>query len=146
MKLPAKQQNMPPITVADPGWGVPPARAPPLRVQVLSFWHTNFSKQSHLGSWCPPYEVGAPPTGNPGSAAANHVIKVLTQKYRFSTLALITALFLRVASPNCLKLPPILSVGGPFWHPWSAQYILLDFILLVLYICVLCLLFHFSTL
>ena len=33
--------------------------APP-RVPILSFWHTNFSKRSHLGSWCPPYEVGAP--------------------------------------------------------------------------------------
>ena len=28
--------------------------------QILSFWHTNFLKRSHLGSWCPPYEVGAP--------------------------------------------------------------------------------------
>ena len=51
--------------------GVPPARTPPLRVQILSFWHTNFSKCSHLGSWRPPYEVGAPPTGNPGSATAD---------------------------------------------------------------------------
>ena len=47
--------------------GAPPAHAP-LRVQILSFWHTNFSKCSRLGSWRPPYEVGAPPTGNPGSA------------------------------------------------------------------------------
>ena len=38
-------------------------RAPPLRVQILSFWHTNFSKRSRLGSW-------RPPTGNPGSATA----------------------------------------------------------------------------
>ena len=35
-------------------------RRAPLRVQILSFWHTNFSKRSHLGSWRPPYEVGAP--------------------------------------------------------------------------------------
>ena len=41
------------ITVADPG-GVPPARAPP-RVEILSFWHTNFTKRSRLGSWRPPY-------------------------------------------------------------------------------------------
>ena len=39
----------------------------PLWVQILSFWHTNFSKCSCLGSWHPPYEVSAPPTGNPGS-------------------------------------------------------------------------------
>ena len=44
--------------VADPG-GAPPARAP-LQVQILSFWHTNFLKRSHLGSWRPPHEVGAP--------------------------------------------------------------------------------------
>ena len=29
-------------------------RAPP-RVQILSFWHTNFLKRSCLGSWRPPY-------------------------------------------------------------------------------------------
>ena len=33
---------------------------PPLRVQILSFWHTKFSKHSCLGSWHPPYKVGAP--------------------------------------------------------------------------------------
>ena len=32
----------------------------PLRVEILSFQHTNFTKRSRLGSWCPPYEVGAP--------------------------------------------------------------------------------------
>ena len=33
--------------------GAPPAHAPP-RVQILSFWHTNFSKGNCLGSWRPP--------------------------------------------------------------------------------------------
>ena len=28
---------------------------PPVRVQILSFWHTKFSKRSRLGSWRPPY-------------------------------------------------------------------------------------------
>ena len=32
--------------------------APPPRVQILSFWHTNFKKRSRLGSWHPP----PPPT------------------------------------------------------------------------------------
>ena len=32
----------------------------PLWVHILSFLHTNFSKRSCLGSWRPPYEVGAP--------------------------------------------------------------------------------------
>ena len=55
--------------MADPGGA---AGAYPLRVQILSFWHTNFSKRSCLGSWAPPpYEVGTPPTGNPGSATGN---------------------------------------------------------------------------
>ena len=39
--------------------GAPPAHTP-LWVHILSFWHTNFSKHSCLGSWCHPYEVGAP--------------------------------------------------------------------------------------
>ena len=56
--------------MADPG-GAPPAHAP-LRVQILSFWHTNFSKCSHLGSW-------RPPTGNPGSATGmtGHILAFL---------------------------------------------------------------------
>ena len=32
--------------------GAPPACTP--WVQILSFWHTNFSKRSRLGSWHPP--------------------------------------------------------------------------------------------
>ena len=35
-------------------------RTPPLRVPILSFWHTNFTKHSCVGSWRSPYEVGAP--------------------------------------------------------------------------------------
>ena len=45
-----------------------PGTRPPLRDPILSFWHTNFTKRSRLGSPRPPYEVHAPPTGNPGSA------------------------------------------------------------------------------
>ena len=50
-------------------WRMPGARpSPHLGVQILSFWHTKFSKRNHLRS-PPPYEVHAPPTtGNPGSA------------------------------------------------------------------------------
>ena len=55
--------------------GAPTARAPPpLRVQILSFRHTNFWKRSRLGSWRPPYEVWRPHMGNPGSATAWFVI------------------------------------------------------------------------
>ena len=39
----------------------------PLRVQILSIWHTKFSKRNCLGSQCPPMR-SAPPTGYPGSA------------------------------------------------------------------------------
>ena len=47
--------------------GVPSAF--PLRVQILLFRHTKFSKSNHLRSQSPtPYEVDAPPVGNPGSA------------------------------------------------------------------------------
>ena len=48
--------------LADLG-GVPGAR--PLRVQILLFRHTKFSKRNRLGSQRPP------PTGNPGSATEN---------------------------------------------------------------------------
>ena len=40
--------------------GGAPLVCAPLQVQILSFWHTNFSKCSHLRSWCLPYEVGTP--------------------------------------------------------------------------------------
>ena len=42
--------------------GRAPAHAP-LRVQILSFWHTKFAKCNCLGSPRPPYEVHAPPYG-----------------------------------------------------------------------------------
>ena len=42
--------------------------APPPWVQILSFWHTNFSKRSRLRSWRPPLRGQRPPMGNPGSA------------------------------------------------------------------------------
>ena len=49
--------------LADPGGT---ASMHPPRVQILSFWHTNFMKCSHLGSWHPPMRL-VPPMGNPGS-------------------------------------------------------------------------------
>ena len=49
------------VPLADLGGGLPGAR-PPLRDQILSFWHTFLPKSTHVGS--PRY----PPTGNPGSA------------------------------------------------------------------------------
>ena len=44
----------------------------PLRVSILSFWHTNFTKRTRVGSWRPPtpHEVGDS-TGNLGFATAN---------------------------------------------------------------------------
>ena len=35
-------------------------RRPPPRVQILSFRHTNFTKCSRLGSWCPPMRLAPP--------------------------------------------------------------------------------------
>ena len=43
--------------------GGAPGACPPLRDPILSFWHTNFMKRSHLGSPRPPYEVPRPPYG-----------------------------------------------------------------------------------
>ena len=51
--------------------GAPLVRAPP-SVQILSFLHTNFPQCRRIGPWRPPYEVGAPTLGNPGSATAYH--------------------------------------------------------------------------
>ena len=56
--------------LADLG-GVPGARPP--KVQILSFWHTNFLKRKHLGS-PPHYETStSPPTGIPGSATDMYI-------------------------------------------------------------------------
>ena len=33
---------------------------PPPRVEILSFWHTNFTKRSRLGSWHPPMRLAPP--------------------------------------------------------------------------------------
>ena len=49
-----------PWALADLG-GVRPARAPPLRVQILSFWHAKFSKHSRLGDPRPPVRGPRPP-------------------------------------------------------------------------------------
>ena len=39
-----------------------PGEHPPLRAQILSFWHTKFSKRNCLGSLCPPpREILDPP-------------------------------------------------------------------------------------
>ena len=47
-----------------------PLPPPPPRVQILSFWHTNFFKRSRLGSWHP-LRGWRPPTGNPGSVTGH---------------------------------------------------------------------------
>ena len=44
------------------------ASAPPQQDQFLSFSHTFSSKSVCFRGWHPPQWVGAPPTGNPGSA------------------------------------------------------------------------------
>ena len=38
-------------------------RTPPLRVQILSFWHTKFVKRNRLGSPRPPLRGPRPPYG-----------------------------------------------------------------------------------
>ena len=54
--IPFDRQNSN-LAFADPGGT---AGVCPPRVQILSFWHTNFLKRSHLGSWRPPTR-SAPP-------------------------------------------------------------------------------------
>ena len=51
-------------SLADPGGA---AGAPPQQDPILSFSHTFLPKSTHVGGRCPP-RLGAPPTGNPGSA------------------------------------------------------------------------------
>ena len=63
--------------------GACPAHAP-LRVQILSFRHTNFSRHNRLGSPRPPMRF-MPPMGNPGSAT---VICLIAEKLRFLILQL----------------------------------------------------------
>ena len=50
------------------------AGARPLRVPVLLFLHTIFLKRRGIGNWMSPYEVGAPPVGNPGTPTELHKI------------------------------------------------------------------------
>ena len=58
-----------PRPLADPGGAA--ARAPQ-QDQFLSFSHTFSPKSVRIGGWRPPPQrVGAPPTGNPGSATAD---------------------------------------------------------------------------
>ena len=75
------------LALADLGGAHPAHAPPPPRDPILSFWHTNFMKRSCLGSPRPPYEVHAPPTGNPGSATALYsvMVQVMSQNYRLDS-------------------------------------------------------------
>ena len=48
--------------------GAHPAHAPPYRSRFFHFDMQNFQNVATSGVHGPPYEVHAPPTGNPGSA------------------------------------------------------------------------------
>ena len=69
-------------------------RAPPLRVPILSFWHTKFSKRNHLGSPHPLLRGPRPPTGNPGSATGyferDATLWNINFKSNFSSLQIVT--------------------------------------------------------
>ena len=49
-------------------------RAPPYRSRFFHFNMQNFQNVAALGVHSPPYEVHAPPTGNPGSATDDNVL------------------------------------------------------------------------
>ena len=55
-------------SVADPG-GCRRRAPPPQGSRFFRFDIQNFRNVAASGVGAPPYEVGAPPTGNPGSAA-----------------------------------------------------------------------------
>ena len=61
-----------------------PGAHPPLRVQILTFWHAKFSKRSRLGGPQPPLRGPRPPTGNPRSATAKmqQYFNIHTNLYR----------------------------------------------------------------
>ena len=73
-----KRVNHLTLTLADPGGA---AGARPLMVQILSFWHTNFTKRSHLGSWRPPIRL-APPYGK--SWIRHWLVPVIFSESHFS--------------------------------------------------------------
>ena len=67
--------------------GAPPARAPPYRSRFFRFDIQIFRNIAASGVGVPPYEVGAPPTGNPGSATANlHTIALTMVSIRINLL------------------------------------------------------------
>ena len=48
-------------------WRIQGAHLAPQGYEIISFWHTNFTKCSCTGNWCAPHEVSAT-MGNFGSA------------------------------------------------------------------------------
>ena len=58
------------ISLADLGGGARPARAPPYGSRFFHFDMQNFRNVAASGVHSLPYEVHAPPTGNPGSTTA----------------------------------------------------------------------------
>ena len=103
------------------------ARTPPLRVPILSFWHTKFSKRNHLGSPHPLLRGPRPPTGNPGSATDIRVKKFsgkinsslpydLTKDLRrhyYASISYMDSLVDKVLKVNLCPL--VIGIPGMFW-------------------------------
>ena len=88
----------------------------PLRVQILSFWHTKFSKRNRLRSPHPPTR-STPPTGIPGSATEFNIQLVCDNSYRKSIqdsfkLHILTCMWItgQIGSIECVDTNTIL------WH------------------------------
>ena len=97
-------------------------RAPPLRVQILSFWHAKFLKRSRLGVHGPPYEVHAPPYGNPGSATGN-LLSVLDNVFAWEC-SIIVFMFKNQSNNHCIfnYIFPGIGFGICFIASYVAMY------------------------
>ena len=69
-------------SVADPGGAASahPPKGPDSFILTYKFFETELPREL-----VPPYEVGAPPTGNPGSAAGNDfiVLNIVVKRVHF---------------------------------------------------------------
>ena len=96
----------------------------PLRVPILSFWHTKFSKCNRLGSPHPLLRGPRPPTGNPGSATAIYLsIYLLSIYLPIFCLSIYLFIYLSIfCLSDCLSI--YLSIYCSFWvavcdgRPW----------------------------
>ena len=108
-----------PSSVADPGGGGATWAHPP-RVQILSFWHTNFSKRSCLGSWRP-LQGWRPPYGKSWIRHCSYQMKFILLD-AFNLLLVFRKTTLTWSKPHLRKLGVFFAFSWKCAHfPWKCK-------------------------